>query len=426
MFISFRDLAIEQARELDYKIETAKLAIASALAVCKHRPAIAFSGGKDSTVLWHLMRTHFPEWSSRFATIYGNTGVEFPECVRFSRKLAKEWANGNFYEATPGRTNSEGFRYAAQRQILEHLIITGQVRDVLKDDGKLKTTKTLENACPPEMRQRFEQEGLIWPAGTRQSFYWCADQYGWPILGKANSKLKARRINIDCFLRFSKSQSVDPKLLKYYILLRDVKFSQACCDFLKKEPSERMQAELKVDVIFKGLMAAESRQRKINFTTRGYLFKSRRSYLPPGDPFWHCNPISIWTDDDIWAYIHRFNVPYAELYNMGWTDKDGNFHKIKRNGCMGCATDIMYENNHMAMLRRTHPCVWGALMRRGMAEQIHALQLAKRNGQVSLFDVFGTKRLLDERPCIFDSVKRFVLGDEWSGDDGERYDPDVA
>lgn len=82
MFMNFRDLAREQSRDLDYKIETAVTAAASALAVCKHRPAIAFSGGKDSTVLWHLLRTHFPEWSSRFAVIYGNTGVEFPECVK--------------------------------------------------------------------------------------------------------------------------------------------------------------------------------------------------------------------------------------------------------------------------------------------------------------------------------------------------------
>jgi len=57
-----------------------------------------------------------------------------------------------------------------------------------------------------------------------------------------------------------------------------VKFSQACCDILKKEPSERLQVELDVDVIFKGLMAAESRPRQTNFVTRGYLFESHRDH----------------------------------------------------------------------------------------------------------------------------------------------------
>ena len=59
MFISFSDLAKEQAKDLDYKINTAVDAIKTAFDVCKHRAAIAFSGGKDSTVLWHLIRQHY-------------------------------------------------------------------------------------------------------------------------------------------------------------------------------------------------------------------------------------------------------------------------------------------------------------------------------------------------------------------------------
>lgn len=324
MFISYKDLEIEQAKDLDYKLETFDNAVISAFKVSKHRMAIAFSGGKDSTVLWHrllyLIRTRFPEMLSRLVVIYGNTGIEYPECVKFSRRLAREWGCGNFYEAIPGKTEAEGLKYAAQKEILNYLIAEGRVWDYLKDDGKLKSTIGLERAATPAMREKFEREKLIWPAGTRQTFWWCTDQYGWPLLGKARSKLKARRINIDCFLRFSKSISKNPKLLAYYELLKQVKFSQACCDILKKEPSERLQAELDVDVIFKGLMAAESRTRQTNFITRGYLFESHRDHLK-GDSFWHCNPLSIWTDDDIWAYIHRFNVPYATLYDMGWTDK---------------------------------------------------------------------------------------------------------
>ena len=207
-----------------------------------------------------------------------------------------------------------------------------------------------------------------------------------------------------------------------------MKFSQACCDILKKEPSERIQAELGVDVIFKGLMAAESRPRQTNFITRGYLFKSHRPHLggKDGDPFWHCNPLSIWTDDDIWEYINRFNVPYASLYDMGWMDRDGKYYKIKRNGCVGCGTDLLYSNNHMAMLRRTHPRHWEIIMRKGMAAEIQKLQIAKRNGQVSLFDVFDTKRLIDERPCIFDSIKHLVLDDDTWDDAEQVFDPEVA
>lgn len=220
MFISYNDLKKEQERDLDYKIATSIAAIKSAFEVCRHRPALAFSAGKDSTVLWHLIRIYFPEEAARVVIIYGNTGVEYPECVKFAHQLRRDWGNGNFFEAIPGRTEEEGLKYPAQQAILDFLIRTDRIHEVLKPDGKLKSTRALEAACPPHIREEIEQKGLIWPAGTRKGFWWCVDQYGWPLLGKAKSKLKARRINIDCFLRFSKSQSEDQTLLNYYQLLR--------------------------------------------------------------------------------------------------------------------------------------------------------------------------------------------------------------
>lgn len=424
MYISYKDLEIEQSRDLDYKIKTAIEAIKSALEVCKHRPAIAFSGGKDSTVLWHLIKTNFPEWLDRLAIIYGNTGVEYPECVKFSRQLGREWGHGNFHETVPERTETVGLKYKAQQEVLQYLIDNGKLNEVLKDDGKLKSTATLENACPAHLKEKFEKEKLIWKEGTRKSYWWCTDQYGWPLFGKAASKLTAHRINIDCFLTYSKSQSEDKKLLNYYELLKQVKFSQACCGILKKEPSELLQAKLDVDVIFKGLMAAESRTRQTNFISRGYLFESHRDHLRD-DSFWHCNPISIWTDDDIWEYIKRFNVPYSELYNMGFTDKDGTYHKIKRNGCMGCGTDLLYPNNHMAMLRRTHPKQWMAFMKNGMATEIQKIQIARRNGQLSILDLYEANELLEIRPCAFDRIDKLILGDDTWEEESMAFDPDA-
>jgi 3'-phosphoadenosine 5'-phosphosulfate sulfotransferase (PAPS reductase)/FAD synthetase len=425
-YISYPDLEIEQKKDLDYKIGTLKTALQSGFDVCRHRPALAFSGGKDSTVLWDAIRRFFPEWISKILIIYGNTGNEYPQSLSFSRQMGQEWGNGNFYEALPAKTEKEGLKYKAQQEVLEYIIREGLIQNVLKDDGKLKNTNTIDRYCPNYLREKFRQENLIWKEGTRQSYWWCADQYGYPLLGKSFSKLKAHRINIDCFLRFSKSQSEDKKLLKYYRILREVKISQACCDILKKEPSENLQAELDVDVIFKGLMAAESRTRQTNFITRGYLFKSWRPHLG-ADPFWHCNPLSIWTDDDIWEYIHRYNVPYSSLYDMGWTDQSGTYHKIPRNGCMGCGTDLAYANNHLAMLRRTHPKQWNAYMRLGLAEQIQKLRIQLNGGQISIMDVFDTDRLILERPCVFDTIGDISLDDNtWNEGDTDEFDPEAA
>ena len=226
-------------------------------------------------------------------------------------------------------------------------------------------------------------------------------------------------------MKFSESKSEKPELQAYYEILREVKISQACCDILKKEPSEKLQAELDVDVIFKGLMAAESRTRQTNFATRGYLFESTRDHLPEGDSFWHCNPISIWTDDDIWDYIHRFKVPYSQLYEMGWEDADGKYHKIPRNGCMACGTDLLYPNNHLATLRRTHPDAWKVFMKKGMAAEIQKLQREKRNGQISVLDFIGdTDYLIENRPCAFDRIDSLVMDDLLKDVNAVEYDPE--
>lgn len=38
------------------------------------------------------------------------------------------------------------------------------------------------------------------------------------------------------------------------------------------------------------------------------------------------NPIVDWTDEDVWEFIHEYNVPYCRLYDEGW----------RRLGCIGC------------------------------------------------------------------------------------------
>lgn len=38
------------------------------------------------------------------------------------------------------------------------------------------------------------------------------------------------------------------------------------------------------------------------------------------------NPIVDWDDDDVWEFIHKYNVPYCKLYDEGY----------KRLGCIGC------------------------------------------------------------------------------------------
>lgn len=328
-YMTFKDIIAEQKKDLNYKINQAVKVLKKAFSLSKTKPSIAFSGGKDSTVLWHIIRTYFPEES--YYVIFGNTTVEFPESLKFARKIGSEWSNDKveFIEVLPERLQEDELKYAAQKEVLEWLIKEGRVKEVLKEDGKLKSTKSLEKKATSKMLADFEKRNLIWKKGTIKSYNYCTDQYGYPILGKAACKLVAKRINIDCFLLFSSSVSEKEKTHEYYELLRNVKTSNHCCSILKKEPVEKKQLELGVDVVIKGLMAEESHMRMLNFATRGYIFKSSRPHVAE---FYHVSPLAIWTDKDIWDYINKYNVPYSPLYDITYTNNNGEICHVKRNG----------------------------------------------------------------------------------------------
>ena len=412
---TFKEVAEEQKKPLGYKVQKAVDAIAEGFRLSKGAVGVAFSGGKDSTVLWHLIRTHFPD--AEYHVIFGNTTVEFPESLAFARKLGKEWSDGkvHFHEVLPEKLAEDGLKYEAQKETLEWLIDSGRVGEVLKEDGKLKSTRTLEMAATPEMWEDFRGRGLVWRKGTMKSFVWCCDQYGYPILGKAASKLTARRINIDCFLRFSESGSEKPETLEYYDLLRHVKTSNHCCSILKKEPSEKKQAELGVDVIMKGLMAEESHSRLLSFATRGYVFRSSRPHAPE---FYHVSPIGIWTDADIWEYIEKYGVPYSPLYDLTYVNRKYEGCYVKRNGCVGCCTDIAFPDNHMSVLRQTHPHLWRHYMKSGLGEQLMKLEEYKNNGQLSfLLIADDADDAVDRRPCAFDRIGERIVKDEVTSSD---------
>lgn len=79
------------------------------------------------------------------------------------------------------------------------------------------------------------------------------------------------------------------------------------------------------------------------------------------------NPIINWEDEDVWEFIHKYNVPYCKLYDEGY----------KRLGCIGCPMNTVnaledlerYPTYKRAYLRafdkmikeikkRGRPCSW--------------------------------------------------------------------
>lgn len=100
--ISYKDrlqeLRTMQNLPLHKKIEQTRKTLSTILQQHR-RPIIAWSGGKDSTVLLHIALDH----NQDVDVVWCNTGVEFPECIHFVLEMRNKW-NLKLHIAKPETT----------------------------------------------------------------------------------------------------------------------------------------------------------------------------------------------------------------------------------------------------------------------------------------------------------------------------------
>lgn len=131
-----------------------------------------------------------------------------------------------------------------------------------------------------------------------------------------------------------------------YLLNAPFNIGSGCCKEMKLKPiAEYVKKTGRVPIM--GTTASESALRAQKFMQNGY-------YTLEGKKA-QCTPMSIWTDDDVWAYIHRFNLPYCKIYDMGYD----------RTGCVFCGfgAHLDKEPNRFQRLQRTHPELWRYCMK---------------------------------------------------------------
>ena len=81
--MEYTELKRRQDMPLQDKISYSKEKIQEWCEYWEGNVYVSFSGGKDSTVLLHLVRSIYPEVEAVFL----NTGLEFPEIKRFVRSI---------------------------------------------------------------------------------------------------------------------------------------------------------------------------------------------------------------------------------------------------------------------------------------------------------------------------------------------------
>lgn len=193
---------------------------------------------------------------------------------------------------------------------------------------------------------------------------------GYPLVSKENSQKiseakntkseKLRNIRINGVKRISKNtgkEYISGKISEKwkYLVYEDVELTSKCCDVLKKEPVIRFEKQTGLSAII-GTMADESNLRKQQYYIKGTCntFGLRNK----------SKPLSIFTEEDIWQLIDKYNIEICPIYYD--MEIDGEIVKGEhRTGCAYCGFGLQFEDpkdNKFTRLSKREPKRYTSIM----------------------------------------------------------------
>lgn len=310
---------------------------------------VSFSGGKDSTVLADIVARFCKKYGWKLYLLFVNTGLEYPEIQKFTRTYA-EWL----------RTT-----YSIDVQLD---IVRPEMRfdEVIKNYGYPVISKEVSNTI----------------SGAKNSVRKGVYSHRLCKLGVQKEEYGGLHDNE----RYDYEKSLQKSMYRQdkwrFLLDADFNVSSYCCDVMKKKPSKQYEKYTGRKPII-GTMAWESQNRRTAWIQHGCnAFESKRPTS---------QPLSFWTEQDIYHYIKKFNVPYCPVYGDIQVKppedaEEGQMNVIDylecwdetdilettgcdRTGCIFCMFGCHLENepNRFQRLKETHPrqyeyCIGGGEM----------------------------------------------------------------
>lgn len=311
------DLKQMQSLPLEAKIIMTQQRIRQWYEYWEENVYVSFSGGKDSTVLKHIVDGMY----SDVPAVFVNTGLEYPEIQRFAREIKAgkyDCFNSDVEIVRPEMRFDEVIKKYGYPVVSKE--VSKKVHDAVSAFEKGKQSYTTKY---------FNGEALT-PDGKKSPY----NMEKWKFLLTANFNI-----------------------------------SNKCCDVMKKKPAKKYSKDTGRKP-FIATMASESRLRYQQWIINGCnaFEKSNPS----------SQPLSFWTEQDILHYIKKYNVPYCPVYGeivvddnaeiegqINLIDVIGDYEETDRlkttgcdrTGCIFCMFGCHLEKspNRFQRLKETHP-----------------------------------------------------------------------
>lgn len=312
------ELRIMQAYPLDLKIKKTKQRIREFVDYFGEQDcAVSFSGGKDSTVLLHIVRELYPNMEAVFC----NTTLEYPEIQKFAKSF------DNVTVISPHLTYAQviekyGYPFIS-KEVSERVYNARRCLASLAEGGMSSTlniTTSLQKSFPIKVQQLFGTGGFF---SSRYDFSRWKD-----------------------------------------LLTLDFKLSHLCCNVMKKRPFHSYGKKM-----ITATMAEESQLRQSAWLKTGCnAFNQGVS-----------KPMSFWTEQDVLQYIKAHGLPIASVYgDIVYGSRDSEQYNAtlcdcgaklcttgcQRTGCIFCGYGAPRDKgeSRFQRLKHTHPKLYDYCM----------------------------------------------------------------